>query len=125
VTFDPCAGHSCDHCDICEGRTPEGVPRCCGSVGSSASVSVPDPVSALRQAIEEDASERLSLQDLMRLDAVARVLDSVEDVATELEVRSVNNQLHGVPLALPPHTETLHINPSTKAKEAVRVRKTT
>lgn len=44
MPVDPCAGHPCDHCDVCEGRTPDGVPRCCGPACGA-------PVDALLQEV--------------------------------------------------------------------------
>ena len=114
----PCEpDHACDRCDRCEGRTPDGIPRCCGAVPLRTSPQQ-DPESVLFQAMVEDASEHRSLRHLMELDARDFGRDSSPEANEHL------GQLMPSQLALRASPVVSLTIPQTKDQEGHRVRKT-
>jgi hypothetical protein len=61
MSYDPCAGHQCDRCEVCR----SGV--CCSTVPTTTStvVSHPDDLTILREAILEDPQGRSRLTALL------------------------------------------------------------
>jgi hypothetical protein len=113
--------HTCDHCDICEGRTPDGIPRCCGSVASPVNPP-PDPVAILRLAIERDALDGPTMRALMEEDALRFAETLIANHPTPLPDAVVGHlhRLARAPRALPPPSDVPLTIPTNKQKEEAR-----